>query len=392
MESVTIASPFNLSHCTRAPKMAMVMASMNMSSTQSRLYEVKEKYRCVRKSSRTGMLCVKAIDHGRSMATDNGKRVNGCTTVALPFDMLLEKKKENGKDHNDDHADRWTRGILVEEGSVFSQNFLVRSYDIGPDKNVRLERIMNFLQEASLNHMKITGVAAENEFGVTNAMNRMDLIWVINRMHIEVNHFSTWGDVVEVDTWYDTSGKNSFRRYWQMRDRKTRQILTKATSNFVLMNKETRRMSRVPLEVRDELQPFNNPKSVLEFGGEDSEKIDKLSDEMPNMNIRSNLMPRGSDMDMNQHVNSCKYIALILESVPKDVLRNYALTSVTLEYRRECSQGDALESLMVMNRSVSATSYPRQAAHYESTHLLRRQDDKAEIARALIRWQYPKRS
>uniref|UniRef100_A0A5B7AUC4 Acyl-ACP thioesterase-like C-terminal domain-containing protein n=1 Tax=Davidia involucrata TaxID=16924 RepID=A0A5B7AUC4_DAVIN len=101
--------------------------------------------------------------------------------------------------------------------------------------------------------------------------------------------------------------------------------------------------------------------------------------------------PRWSDMDANQHVNNVKYIGWILESVPLNVLEDYNLTSMTLEYRRECRQSNVLESLTSMNARVAAedsnflTNHSK--AELESTHLLRMQADKAEIVRARSVWQ-----
>lgn len=37
------------------------------------------------------------------------------------------------------------------------------------------------------------------------------------------------GDVVEIDTWVDASGKNAMRRDWIIRDYRTQDIITRAT-------------------------------------------------------------------------------------------------------------------------------------------------------------------
>ncbi|CAK9229899.1 unnamed protein product [Sphagnum troendelagicum] len=54
---------------------------------------------------------------------------------------------------------------------------------------------------------------------------------------------------------------------------------------------------------------------------------------------------------MNQHVNNVKYVGWVMESVPVAVFENYELSSMTLKYRRECSQSDVLQSM------CSPTSY-----------------------------------
>jgi hypothetical protein len=37
------------------------------------------------------------------------------------------------------------------------------------------------------------------------------------------------GDVVEIDTWVDATGKNGMRRDWIIRDYNTKEIITRAT-------------------------------------------------------------------------------------------------------------------------------------------------------------------
>lgn len=67
-----------------------------------------------------------------------------------------------------------------------------------------------------------------------------------------------------------------------------------------------------------------------------------------------------------------------------NVLEEYDLTSMTLEYRRECRQSNLLESLT----STRANSNKNRKADLEYTHLLRMQADKGEIVRARTQWHY----
>uniref|UniRef100_A0A6L2LKL4 Acyl-[acyl-carrier-protein] hydrolase n=1 Tax=Tanacetum cinerariifolium TaxID=118510 RepID=A0A6L2LKL4_TANCI len=49
------------------------------------------------------------------------------------------------------------------------------------------------------------------------------------------------GDVVQVDTCVSSYGKHGMHRDWILRDSKAGEILTRASSNGVMMNKETKR-------------------------------------------------------------------------------------------------------------------------------------------------------
>ncbi|XWS60240.1 hypothetical protein CRYUN_Cryun07bG0018900 [Craigia yunnanensis] len=316
----------------------------------------------------------------------NGKIVNGISVGEAPFTKNTELLiKENAPDKQG-HAS--LIGRFAEDRHVYKQTFIIRSYEIGSDKTATMETLMNLLQETALNHVRSSGLAG-NGFGATREMSLRKLIWVVTRINVQVERYSCWGDVVEIDTWVDAAGKNAMRRDWIIRDYNTQEIITRATSTWVIMSHETRRLTKIPKQVRQEVIPFYLNRIAIAEEKNDIQKIDKLTDENAER-IRSGLEPRWSDIDANQHVNNVKYIGWILESVPIDVLEDYNLASMTLEYRRECRQSNLLESLTSSTENVTEDSNNNSSnrkAELEFTHLLRMQDNKAEIVRARTEWQ-----
>ncbi|XP_017696143.1 palmitoyl-acyl carrier protein thioesterase, chloroplastic-like isoform X2 [Phoenix dactylifera] len=322
-------------------------------------------------------LCVKGDGDGNQVSVDtvNGRKVNG---VIHGSDASLHMGRCMGLGNEDGggmvSVDSFKLGRFVEDRFVYRQAFVIRSYEIGPDKTATMETLMNLLQETALNHVMSSGLASDG-FGATHEMNLRKLIWVVTRINIQVDKYSRWGDVVEIDTWVAASGKNGMRRDWIIRDYNTNRIIARAT-------RETRMLSKIPEQVREEVQPFYLDRKLIHESNDD--KIDKLTDETAE-NIRSGLAPRWSDMDVNQHVNNVKYIGWILESVPMNVLEDYHLTSITLQYRRECRQSQLVESLTSMTASDTEETSSCKP-DLGSTHLLRLQEDKAEVIRARAEW------
>ncbi|KAD5317724.1 hypothetical protein R6Q59_033053 [Mikania micrantha] len=263
------------------------------------------------------------------------------TTIFLAAEkqwMMLEWKTKRPDMIAD--LDPFGLGRIVQDGLVFRQNFSIRSYEIGADRTASIETLMNHLQETALNHVKSAGLLGDG-FGSTPEMCKKNLFWVVTKMQVIVDRYPTWGDVVQVDTWVASSGKNGMRRDWLLRDCKTGEILTKASSNWVMMNKETRRLSKIPDEVRGEIEHyFVDAPPVVE---DNSRKLPKLEENTADY-VRDGLTPRWSDLDVNQHVNNVKYIGWILESAPQ-VVEKYELASITLEYRRECRKDSVVKSL-----------------------------------------------
>ncbi|XP_058093129.1 palmitoyl-acyl carrier protein thioesterase, chloroplastic-like [Magnolia sinica] len=327
-------------------------------------------------------LCVRGSS-SQSLDRINGRKLNGLDgNDGPPYVGSRSVGLVNGTEPI--HAYRL--GRFVEDRFVYRQTYVIRSYEIGPDKTATMETLMNLLQETALNHVKSSGLASAG-FGATHEMSLRKLIWVVTRINIQVEKYSCWGDVVEVDTWVAASGKNGMRRDWIIRDCSTQEIITSATSTWVIMNRETRKLSKIPEQVRKEIEPFYIERRVIGTSNNRS-KIDKLNEETAE-SIRSGLAPRWSDMDVNQHVNNVKYIGWILESVPMNVLEDYNLISMTLEYRRECRQSNLLESLTSMKAAdteASPASASSCGSDLGSTHLIRMQEDKAEIVRASAEW------
>ncbi|KAK8524987.1 hypothetical protein V6N13_015984 [Hibiscus sabdariffa] len=55
--------------------------------------------------------------------------------------------------------------------------------------------------------------------------------------------------------------------------------------------------------------------------------------------------PGWNDMDMNQHVNNVKYFEWILEGAPSWITSTHQLSSINLEFRKECGMDATLKSL-----------------------------------------------
>ncbi|CAL9091373.1 unnamed protein product [Musa acuminata var. zebrina] len=276
-------------------------------------------------------------------------------------------------------GDAFDLGKIMQDGLVFRQNFSVRSYEIGADGTASIETLMNHLQETALNHVRSAGLLGDG-FGSTPQMSKRNLIWVVTKMQVLVEQYPSWEDVVEVDTWVAPSGKHGMRRDWHVHDYQTGQTVLRATSVWVMMNKQTRRLSKLPEEVREEIGSYFVDRDPVI--NEDSRKLPKLEDNTADY-VRRGLTPRWGDLDINQHVNNVKYIGWILESVPTSILESHELAGMTLEYRRECGRDSMLQSLSAVS-DKSPDGSPD--ASIECQHLLR-MECGAEIVRCRTDWQ-----
>ncbi|XP_071689305.1 palmitoyl-acyl carrier protein thioesterase, chloroplastic-like [Rutidosis leptorrhynchoides] len=230
-------------------------------------------------------------------------------------------------------------GRMVSD-NVFRQVFKIRSYETGPRRTALIDTLMKFIQEPALNHLMTTGLC--DDMYTTPIMSAHNLIWVVTKLQFEVDRYPSRYDVVQVDHWKSLPGKNNMSCKWLLHDYQTGEILARALANWVVMNKETRRLSKFPDDVRAELAPYvvDTTLPIQEMTRKYNKKLN-INDVV---HVRNGLMATWNDLDTNQHVNNVKYTQWILESVPNWIMEKYELANMTLEYRRECTIGSLLQS------------------------------------------------
>uniref|UniRef100_I3RZ89 Acyl-[acyl-carrier-protein] hydrolase n=1 Tax=Medicago truncatula TaxID=3880 RepID=I3RZ89_MEDTR len=296
-------------------------------------------------------------------------------------------------------ANRLRLGSLSEDGLSYKEKFIVRSYEVGINKTATVETVANLLQEVGCNHAQIVGFSTDG-FATTTTMRKYHLIWVTARMHIEVYKYPAWSDVVEIETWCQAEGRAGTRRDFIIKDYATNEVIGRATSKWVMMNEDTRRLQKVSDDVRDEFLVYCPRELRLAIPEENSnclKKIPKLGD--PAHNSRLGLMPRRSDLDMNQHVNNVAYIGWVPESMPQEIIDSYELQSITLDYRRECQQNDIVDSLTSVEALEGAEVVPElkstngsgkamddKQERQQFLHLLRLSNEGLEINRGRTEW------
>ncbi|KAI3900115.1 hypothetical protein MKW98_001015 [Papaver atlanticum] len=232
---------------------------------------------------------------------------------------------------------------------VYRGNFTIRSYEIGPNRMATIGTFLNHLQESAANHIRDIGLVGDG-FNSTPEMSKRNLIWVVAKMRVIVDRYPSWGDVVEIDTWFGGAPiKNGFAIHWLLRNANTGETLAQANSVWIMMNKNTRKSSRIPEEVRDEITPH-----IKDYRIWDDIKLSKLHDNEAD-SVQTGVIAYWSDLDVNHHVNFAKYIGWILE-----ILKSQEICDLSLEFIKECGVGDELKSL---TRVVETDGHTELSAH-----------------------------
>ncbi|KAG0582680.1 hypothetical protein KC19_3G077100 [Ceratodon purpureus] len=348
------------------------------------------------------IVAVHAKTNGRTPSQDTGNiALINPETVSTPA-SISQVTPDSGKNENmvkkSVPLHQLRQGEFLENHLLYRQKFVIRSYEVGADKATSITTIFSFFQEVSLCHVHLMGIAGDG-FGATKAMNLLGLIWVVAKMHVEVEEFPKWPDVIEIDSWIARAGKNGMRRDWVVRRYETNEVLIRATSTWCMMDSNTRRVCKMPDAARAELDPFFlDDRFVFQQKDILSNRIPKL-DNVTAKYFSPPLKSSRADLDVNQHVSNLKYISWTLQSVPEEHLETHDLTSITIEYRRECQSKNVVESITSSKKMLEecAASVPAEGFWSffvdsglpcsEFTHLLRTQDSaQHEIVRARTSW------
>ena len=165
--------------------------------------------------------------------------------------------------------------------------------------------------------------ADDNGFGLRR-LHDMNSAWVLSRMAIEMTRFSEQYETIQVETWVEEVGRANTTRNFCIRDEKN-EIIGNTCSVWVFFDMTTRRAK--DLQTLDGIHDFASG----ELGR--IEKPIKLhavdGDEYDGFKVKY------SDIDINGHVNSIRYIQWISDCFTLNCYRKCQVKRFEINYMTE---------------------------------------------------------
>ncbi len=252
----------------------------------------------------------------------------------------------------------------MDQKLFWKEIFKVRAYEAGPDMKATIHSICNYLQESAANHAVAMNVAMDT-------LKKMNLTWVLSRLHVRMTAFPYWNQQVTIETW--PAVKQKFHAVRDFRLLIGDKEIGTATSSWMLIDVKRRRSVPMP----DFMNQFQNKEA--------GRTLDDPFESLPVIESKETLPARKfyvrmSDLDMNQHVNSVHYLAWALESVPAEIWKTAVVREVEINYRSECYYGDAVLSYSQVDENSSQDGLV-------IIHQLIREKDGQEVTRVRSTWQ-----
>ena len=204
---------------------------------------------------------------------------------------------------------------------MYTWNSRVRFSEIGEDKRLTLDGILNYFQDSSTFHSEDIG----NGMEVVEGLKR---VWVLSSWQIVVNEYPKIAERIKLGTWpYDFNrffGGRNFIMYGE-----DGRVLAYANSLWTYLNSENGRPVRVEEEVVSKYQL--EPKYDMEYA---DRKI-TLPEEMEE---KESFPVEIYHLDTNHHVNNGQYVKMAGAYLP----RGFEIAQMRAEYKKSALLGDMI--------------------------------------------------
>jgi medium-chain acyl-[acyl-carrier-protein] hydrolase len=234
----------------------------------------------------------------------------------------------------------------MEKNGIWTESFCLHAYMVDKNREATLPTLLNFFQEVANGH-------AFNRQYDFFSMQERGLIWVLNRLNINVLRYPSWQETLWVSTWVSQFAAFP-HRHLEIVDNEGK-VVCCAYSIWLSLDAQTHR-----------------PRRILDFDSPLSDK--KTSCNLPQKlqntegGITSERRVVYSDLDMLGHVNNVKYVEWMLD-VLHQIEPDLKPASLEINYLNEAFINDTV------------LFYTKKEAH-KMHFLLKRKNDAVDICRA----------
>ncbi len=216
-------------------------------------------------------------------------------------------------------SDRIARDVPL----VWTEPFVIRAYEVGPDEAASVLTVCDLLQEAAGEHARATD---RDGFPLPSGGHAT---WVMSRLRLRVARRPTIHEGVAVETWPSALDGLRATRDFRMTGDDGR-VLAVATSLWFLIDVARRRPVRLPAAM-DGFAAADKPRA-LTLGAPPHAPAE--------VEHAQTFAVRRSDLDRVGHANNVRFVEWALEALPDAA----GLREVDVLYRSEAVAGDDVAS------------------------------------------------
>lgn len=208
----------------------------------------------------------------------------------------------------------------------YTQNFHIPCYNTDAAWRLKPAAFMDLAQEAAGLH------AVELGFGYEELI-KNNTAWILSRVNIQFVDTPLWRDDITLTTWHKGANRLFFLRDFIMTDKDGKERV-KATTSWLVLNLETRRLVRDPMLMEEGTVCTEN---VIETP---ADKV-QMPKDVPAELVLEHAVAY-SDVDMNNHTNNAMYMQWAMDAVDYEIASTRAVKEITINFNRETKAGDVV--------------------------------------------------
>lgn len=206
----------------------------------------------------------------------------------------------------------------------FVQNFDIPCYDTDASWRLKPASFMNLAQEAAGLHAVHLG------FGYDDLIVK-NTAWILSRVKICFIDTPKWRDNITLTTWHKGLERLFYLRDFVITDSEGKERV-KATTSWLVLNLETRRLVRDPQLMEEGTVCTENAMETS------ADKVVMPNDIEPTLALQHTVAY--SDVDMNAHTNNAMYMQWAMDAVDYETASQKPVKEVTINFNHETKAGD----------------------------------------------------
>ena len=208
----------------------------------------------------------------------------------------------------------------------YTHKFIIPCYFTDASWRLKPASFMDLAQEAAGLHAVYLG------FGYDDLI-KTNTAWILSRVHVEFIDAPKWRDDITLTTWHKGLNRLFFLRDFILTDAQGRERV-KATTSWLVLNLETRRLVRDPKLMEDGTICTEN---VI---GTPADKVVMPKEAEPEF-VMDHIVAY-SDIDTNAHANNAMYMQWAMDAVDYVTASSMPVRQVTINFNHETKAGDCV--------------------------------------------------
>lgn len=240
--------------------------------------------------------------------------------------------------------------------TVLKRNFRLHSWEVDRKGRARPDVLFSFMLDSAWAH-------ANNSDFSYEALREEGQLWVLSRFLAVFDELPKWNDELTIETWSKGTDKVFGLRDFAVYHNSGKKLIS-ATSAWLVIDRKTSRIQRIDL--------LNSSFPLLSERHEIERRLERIEEQQTTKTPFGHIVVY-SDLDVNRHVNSARYLTWILDSFSPEMLDERDLKSFEINFLAEAQTGDGV---YVRSEDTEGQRYCNVV----------REKDNIELCRAMIEW------